>query len=62
MTIAIDLVFDGIGHGVLRAARPGDVSSATRAGRSGDDMILDLVSEAAMEAAAGRRPRTASSS
>jgi rRNA-processing protein FCF1 len=48
-TIAIDLVFDGAGHGVFgRLAEGMYVRWAGR--RSADDVILDLASEAAMEA------------
>jgi len=48
-SVAIDLVFDGIGQGVFgRLAQGMYVRYAGR--KSGDDVILDLVSEAAMEA------------
>ncbi len=48
-TITIDLVFDGVGHGVYgRLAQKMTVRYSGR--RSGDDTILDLVSEAAMQA------------
>jgi rRNA-processing protein FCF1 len=51
-TIAIDLVFDGIGHGVAgRVAQGMFVRYAGR--RTADDVILDLVSESVMEAGAG---------
>lgn len=47
--IAIDLVFDGVGHGVFgRLAQNMHVRWAGR--RTADDVILDLASEAAMEA------------
>ena len=50
MTIAIDLVFDGIGHGVYgRLAQKMLVRYSGR--KSADDLILDLVSEAAVEGA-----------
>jgi rRNA-processing protein FCF1 len=46
--VAIDLVFDGVGHGVFgRLAQGMYVRYAGR--RTGDDVILDLASEAAME-------------
>jgi hypothetical protein len=46
--VAIDLVFDGIGHGVFgRLAEGMYVRYAGR--RTADDVILDLTSEAAME-------------
>ena len=51
-TVAIDLVFDGIGHGVFgRLAEGMYVRYSGR--KSGDDVILDLTSEAAMEAGGG---------
>jgi hypothetical protein len=47
--IAIDLVFDGVGHGVFgRLAQGMFVRYSGR--RTADDVILDLASEAAMEA------------
>jgi hypothetical protein len=47
--VAIDLVFDGIGHGVFgRLAEGMYVRYSGR--KSGDDVILDLTSEAAMMA------------
>ena len=47
--IAIDLVFDGVGHGVFgRLAQGMYVRYSGR--KSGDDVILDLTSEAAMMA------------
>lgn len=47
MPIAIDLVFDGVGHGVYgRLAQKMAVRYSGR--RTGDDTILDLVSEAAL--------------
>ena len=51
-TVTIDLVFDGVGHGVFgRVAQGMTVRYAGR--RTGDDVILDLTSEAAMQAGAG---------
>jgi rRNA-processing protein FCF1 len=51
-TIAIDLVFDGQGHGVFgRLAQGMFVRYSNR--RPADDVILDLTSEAAMEAGGG---------
>lgn len=51
-TVTIDLVFDGIGHGVFgRVAQGMTVRHSGR--RSGDEVILDLTSEAAMQAGAG---------
>jgi rRNA-processing protein FCF1 len=48
-SVAIDLVFDGVGHGVFgRLAEGMYVRYSGR--KSGDDVILDLASEAAMEA------------
>ena len=50
MTIAIDLVFDGIGRGVYgRLAQKMAVRYSGK--RSADDTILDLVSEQAMQGA-----------
>ncbi|HEY6570399.1 MAG TPA: NYN domain-containing protein [Candidatus Limnocylindrales bacterium] len=50
-TVTIDLVFDGIGHGVFgRVAQGMTVRYSGR--RTADDVILDLTSEAAMQAAA----------
>jgi hypothetical protein len=50
--VDIDLVFDGIGHGVAgRVAQGMYVRFAGR--RTGDDVILDLVSEAVMAAGSG---------
>jgi hypothetical protein len=50
VTVAIDLVFDGVGHGVYgRLAQNMYVRYSGK--RSGDDTILDLVSEAAMHGA-----------
>ena len=47
-TVTIDLVFDGVGHGVFgRVAQGMTVRYAGK--RSADDVILDLTSEAAME-------------
>jgi hypothetical protein len=47
LPIAIDLVFDGVGHGVYgRLAQKMAVRYSGR--RTGDDMILDLVSEATL--------------
>jgi len=52
ITVAIDLVFDGVGHGVYgRLAQKMIVRYSGR--KSGDDTILDLVSEAAMEGGGG---------
>ncbi len=49
-TVAIDLVFDGMGHGVYgRLAQKMTVRYSGR--RSADDTILDLVSEASMHGA-----------
>ncbi len=46
--MTIDLVFDGVGHGVFgRVAQGMTVRYAGK--RSADDVILDLTSEAAME-------------
>ena len=54
-TVTIDLVFDGMGHGVFgRVAQGMTVRYSGK--RSADDVILDLASEAAMEAGADRRP------
>jgi rRNA-processing protein FCF1 len=51
-TVTIDLVFDGVGHGVFgRVAQGMTVRYAGR--RTGDDVILDLTSEAAMQAGSG---------
>ena len=51
-TVTIDLVFDGVGHGVFgRVAQGMTVRYAGR--RTGDDVILDLTSEAAMQAGLG---------
>lgn len=51
VTMAIDLVFDGVGHGVYgRLAQNMYVRYSGK--RSADDTILDLVSEAAMHGAA----------
>ena len=51
-TVTIDLVFDGVGHGVFgRVAQGMTVRYAGR--RTGDDVILDLTSEAAMQAGPG---------
>ena len=51
-TIGIDLVFDGPGHGVYgRLAQGMFVRYSGR--RTGDDVIVDLASEAAMEAGGG---------
>ena len=48
MTIAIDLVFDGIGHGIKgRLAQKMIVRYSGR--HSADDLIVDLVSEAAVQ-------------
>ena len=50
--MTIDLVFDGVGHGVFgRVAQGMTVRYAGR--RTGDDVILDLTSEAAMQAGSG---------
>ena len=47
-TVTIDLVFDGMGHGVFgRVAQGMTVRYSGK--RSADDVILDLASEAAME-------------
>ena len=49
----IDLVFDGVGHGVFgRVAQKMTVRYSGK--RTADDVILDLTSEAAMEAGAGK--------
>jgi len=51
-TIAIDLVFDGVGHGVFgRLAQGMFVRYSGR--RTADDVILDLAYEAEMEAGGG---------
>ncbi len=51
-TISIELVFDGVGHGVVgRVAQGMFVRYAGR--RTADEVILDLVSEAVMEAGSG---------
>jgi rRNA-processing protein FCF1 len=51
-TVAIDLVFDGMGHGVFgRVAQGMYVRYSGR--RTADDVILDLVSEAAWTSGAG---------
>ena len=59
--VTIDLVFDGMGHGVFgRLAQGMTVRYSGK--RSADDVILDLMSEAAMEpGAAGGRARSWSS-
>ncbi len=50
--MTIDLVFDGVGHGVFgRVAQKMTVRYSGK--RTADDVILDLTSEAAMEAGAG---------
>lgn len=50
--IAIDLVFDGMGHGVSgRVAQNMHVRFSGR--RAADDTVLDLASEAVMEAGSG---------
>ena len=50
-TVTIDLVFDGMGHGVFgRVAQGMTVRYSGR--RSADEVILDLTSEAAMQAGA----------
>ena len=50
--VSIDLVFDGVGHGVYgRLAQNMLVRYSGK--RSGDDVILDLVSEAAMQGHGG---------
>ena len=52
-TVTIDLVFDGVGHGVFgRVAQKMTVRYSGK--RTADDVILDLTSEAAMEAGAGK--------
>jgi rRNA-processing protein FCF1 len=52
VAVAIDLVFDGVGHGVYgRLAQNMLVRYSGK--RSGDDVILDLVSEAAMQGHGG---------
>ena len=52
--ITIDLVFDGVGHGVYgRLAQKMVVRYSGR--RAADDTILDLVSEATMQAGGPRR-------
>jgi hypothetical protein len=51
-TVTIDLVFDGVGHGVFgRVAQKMTVRYSGK--RTADDVILDLTSEAAMEAPGG---------
>ena len=51
-TVTIDLVFDGIGHGVFgRVAQGMTVRYSGR--RTADEVILDLTSEAAMQAPEG---------
>ena len=58
-TVTIDLVFDGVGHGVFgRVAQGMTVRYSGK--RSADDVILDLASEAAMEAGQDRAPSTSS--
>lgn len=52
MAIAIDLVFDGVGHGVYgRVAQNMHVRYSGR--RPADDTLLDLASEAIIEAGSG---------
>lgn len=51
-TVSIDLVFDGVGHGVFGRVAQG-MTVRYSGHRSADDVILDLVSEAAMEAGGG---------
>jgi rRNA-processing protein FCF1 len=52
VTVAIDLVFDGIGHGVYgRLAQKMIVRYSGR--KTGDETILDLASEATMEGGGG---------
>lgn len=50
--VPIDLVFDGIGHGVTGRVAQGMVVRYSGR-RPADDLILDLVAEAAMEAGSG---------
>ncbi len=54
-TVTIDLVFDGVGHGVFgRVAQGMTVRYSGYGGRrTADDVLLDLASEAAMEAGGG---------